>query len=317
VSIGLRSGRITISRKGDLHHEALLINTSQINVIGNGQLTAQLIRECFRRSIPILWFTYGGWFCGIAEGLPAKNVELRRRQATIPTAESSRIAAQMIEGKILNCRTLLRRNERETNDDTFAALKRLAASAAATDNTASLLGVEGAAARLYFAAFTTMLRNEQPFDFTHRNRRPPTDPVNSLLSFLYALLVKDLTAIAFGIGLDPYQGVYHRPRFGRPALALDLAEEFRPLIADSVAVTMLNTNEIRPTDFIHRGNAVALTDAGRKTVIAAYERRLDTEITHPLFGYKATYRRILETQARLFAAHLVGEIDRYHPFRTR
>lgn len=317
VSIGLRQGRITVTRRGDLHHEALLIHTSQINVIGNGQVTTQLLRECFRRSIPVLWFTYGGWFSGLAEGLPAKNVELRRRQATVTNEQGARIAARIVEGKILNGRTLLRRNERQPDDDTFAALKRLATQASEADEAASLLGIEGAAARMYFAAFPTMLRSDHSFDFTHRNRRPPTDPVNSLLSFLYSLLVKDLTAITYGVGLDPYQGVYHRPRFGRPALALDLAEEFRPIVADSVVVTLLNTNEVVATDFIRRAGAVALTDTGRRTVIAAYERRLDTEITHPLFGYKATYRRILETQARLFAAHLLGEIDHYHPFRTR
>jgi CRISP-associated protein Cas1 len=155
------------------------------------------------------------------------------------------------------------------------------------------------------------------FDFQSRNRRPPRDPVNALLSFLYAMLVKDMTVTLIGVGFDPYLGFYHQPRYGRPALALDLMEEFRPLVADSVAIGLINNGELRRTDFIERAGAVALSDNGRKRVIEAYERRLDTLITHPLFGYSISYRRVFEVQARLLARFVTGEIDNYPHFCTR
>jgi CRISP-associated protein Cas1 len=175
---------------------------------------------------------------------------------------------------------------------------------------------------MYFGAFPTMLREEKrlpggPFTFEGRNRRPPTDPVNCLLSYLYGMLTKELTATAFAIGFDPYQGFYHRPRFGRPALALDLAEEFRPLIAESVAVNLINNGEVRGSDFLVRAGGVTLTQRGRKAVLMAYERRMAAQLRHPVFGYRATYRRILEVQCRLLAAHLLGEIPAYVPVTTR
>jgi CRISPR-associated protein Cas1 len=138
-----------------------------------------------------------------------------------------------------------------------------------------------------------------------------------LLSYLYGLLAKDLTVTAYAIGFDPYLGFYHRPRFGRPALALDLAEEFRPIVADSVALNLINNGEIAPSDFVVRAGGVALTSSGRRRVLVAYERRLDHEIKHPTFGYRISYRRVLEVQARVLAAAVLGEIPEYVPFTTR
>jgi CRISPR-associated protein Cas1 len=155
------------------------------------------------------------------------------------------------------------------------------------------------------------------FNFESRNRRPPRDPVNALLSFLYAMLVKDLVVTLVGVGFDPYLGFYHQPRYGRPALALDLMEEFRPLVADSVAIGMINNGEIRPIDFIYRAGACALTDSGRKRVLEAYERRLDSFVIHPIFGYAVSYRRVFEVQARLLSRLLQGEIPHYPSFTTR
>jgi CRISPR-associated protein Cas1 len=155
------------------------------------------------------------------------------------------------------------------------------------------------------------------FDFDGRNRRPPRDPVNALLSLGYALLTKDLTIKLLAVGFDPYMGFYHQPRYGRPALALDVMEEFRPLVVDSAVLTAINTGVVQPTDFIRRAGAVALTSAGRARFLGAYERRMDEEITHPLFGYRVSYRRILEVQVRLLARHLGGELDEYPPFLTR
>ena len=317
VSVGLRDGRVDVRRKGEPVVAARIIDVSQLNVIGNAQVSTQLLRECFRREIPVLWFSYGGWFSGMAEGLPSKHIELRRRQFGISHQAGLPIARRVVEGKIMNCRTLLRRNSRLKNDAVFDELKALAGRALVAESAASLLGYEGAAARLYFSQFSTMLRSDLDFDFEGRNRRPPKDPVNCLLSYMYSLLVKDLTTTAFGVGFDPYLGFYHRPRFGRPALALDLAEEFRPLIADSVTINLINNGEVKRTDFIVRAGGVALTSDGRKAAIAGYERRLDTEVTHPVFGYKITYRRVLEVQARLLGAYLLREIPDYVAFRTR
>jgi CRISP-associated protein Cas1 len=151
-----------------------------------------------------------------------------------------------------------------------------------------------------------------------RNRRPPRDPVNSVLSFAYALLTKELVATCIGAGLDPYLGVLHADRFGRPSMALDLAEEFRPLIADSIVVQCFNTGALDlDRDFIRRAGAVQLTKEGRRSVIQAYERRLDATVRHPVFGYTISYRRVLDVQARLLALALTGEIADYTPMVTR
>lgn len=315
--VGLKDGRVRVTRKEEVLGEARLIDVSQINLHGNAQISSQMIRECFKREIPVLWFSYGGWFSGLAEGLPGKNVELRRRQAGVSLQAGLPVARRMISGKIRNCRTLLMRNTRQRNDGAIESLKGLADQALSSDRIESLLGVEGTAARLYFGQFSSMLRGDLPFDFSGRNRRPPRDPVNCLLSYLYSLLTKDLTAIAYGVGFDPYLGFLHRPRFGRPALALDLAEEFRPLVADSVALAVINNGEVKPSGFVTRAMGVSLTDDGRRAVLRAYERRLDTEVTHPVFGYKVTYRRVMEVQARLLAAYVMREVPEYTAFVTR
>jgi CRISPR-associated protein Cas1 len=159
--------------------------------------------------------------------------------------------------------------------------------------------------------------NEFTFDFTKRTRRPPTDPVNALLSLAYSLLAKDCTIAALAVGFDPYVGFYHQPRFGRPALALDLMEEFRPLIAESAVLTAINNRMITPGHFVRAGDAINLTPAGRKVFFQAYEQRMNALITHPVFDYKVSYRRVLELQARLLASHLTGEIPDYVPMVTR
>jgi len=315
-------GRLEVTRHGERLASVRVIDVSQVCIYGNAQVSSQVLRELFARDIPVCWFTYGGWFSGLAEGLPMRNVELRRRQTIVSAQGGLDIARRVVSGKILNSRTLLRRNSRQRSDALLESLKRLADQALATTSVSSLLGIEGTAARLYFGAFPTMLREEKrlpggPFTFEGRNRRPPTDPVNCLLSYLYGMLTKELTATAFAIGFDPYQGFYHRPRFGRPALALDLAEEFRPLIAESVVVNLINNGEVGVSDFLVRAGGVTLTQSGRKAVLAAYERRMAAQLRHPVFGYRATYRRILEVQCRLLAAHLLGEIPAYVPVTTR
>jgi CRISPR-associated protein Cas1 len=214
---------------------------------------------------------------------------------------------------------MLRRNCGVPDDTVLFELKQLARKAMEASSIESLLGVEGAAARTYFGAFGAMIKHTlaEKFELDGRNRRPPRDPVNALLSFAYALLAKDVALAVTASGLDPLLGFYHQPRFGRPALALDLMEEFRPIIADSVVIGALNTAVVSERDFMRVPGACALTVDGRKKFILAYERRMDHLVTHPVFGYRISYRRVLEVQARLLGRRLLGEIEEFPAFRTR
>lgn len=317
--IGIRGGRAVVSKHYEKLESTRMIDISQVSVYGNVQLSSQFMRAAFMRQTPVCWFSYGGWFQGIAHGLPSKHVELRRRQVGIAAQAGLPIARRLIEGKIRNSRTLLRRNSKENVDRVLTQLNTLAHQTASAPSIETLLGIEGTAARLYFSKFAAMLKNDSlgTFDFQSRNRRPPRDPVNCLLSFGYSMLVKDFTATTLAVGFDPYLGVYHRPRFGRPALALDLAEEFRPLVAESVVLSLINNEEIRRSGFVIRAQGVAMTSKGRKAFIRAYERRMDQEVTHPTYKYRITYRRVFEVQARMLGAYLLGEIPEYIPFMTR
>jgi CRISPR-associated protein Cas1 len=323
-SIGLKGEVLEIREKGKMVNEARLLEVAQLNLYGNVQLSAQALRELASREAPVLHLSYGGWLSAVTTPPPHKNIELRRRQFALANDEAAclALARAFVVGKIRNQRTLLRRNACELPTDTLhrmAEMRRKAEQAPALE---TLLGLEGTAARDYFANFARMFKattdeREPAFDFASRNRRPPRDPVNALLSFLYAMLMKELLVALIGVGFDPYLGFYHQPRYGRPALALDLMEEFRPLVADSVVLSLINNGGLRQTDFIARAGAVALTDNGRKRVIEAFERRLDTLVMHPLFGYSLSYRRVFELQARLLSRFLMGEIGEYPAFVTR
>jgi CRISPR-associated protein Cas1 len=304
--------------------EARVNDLSQVNLFGNVQLTSAALQGLCWAEKPIAHFSFGGWFYGLTQGLGLKNVFLRReqfRRAEDP-AFCLRVARDIVATKVRNQRTLLQRNHIEPPAIPLQRLKYLAQQAQGAEELDSLLGIEGTAARFYFENLAGMLKVEEgerppAFDFTHRNRRPPRDPVNALLSYAYSLLVKDLTIVCHAIGFDPFIGFYHQPRFGRPALALDLMEGFRPLVADSAVITAINTRMVTDADFVRVGEAVALTPGGRKALIRAYEQRIDTLVTHPIFGYRVTYRRVFEIQARLLARYVSGEILRFPGFETR
>lgn len=320
--VGIRGGRLRISKASETLTETRLIDVAQLCLFGNVQVSAQALGELWSRGIPVMWFSYGGWLRGWAAGEPSKYVELRRRQLIVHAQGGHAIARAMISGKIKNSRTLLRRNSRGNVDSVVAQLATLAKQALRAERTDQLLGIEGTAARLYFGELTTAVAVPAyalvaRFDWNGRARRPPPDPLNCLLSYCYSLLIKDIVAVCLGVGLDPYLGVLHRPRFGRPALALDLAEEFRPLIAESTVLNVLNNGEVGEESFVRRAGGVTLTPAGRKKVLSAYERRLDTSIVHPVFRYKISYRRVLDVQARILAAVMIGELDEYVPMVTR
>ncbi len=319
ASVGKSGEQLTVSRRRETICKTRLLDVSQVCLLGNVQVSAQALREITARGIPVCHFSYGGWFHAITTGLAHNNVELRIAQfatANDPAA-ALRLAAKLVDAKVRNCRTLLRRHREADPDALLPQLARLAGKALRAADAASLLGVEGTAARLYFGGLAELLKGPFRFQMDGRNRRPPRDPVNAMLSFVYAMLVKELTVAVQAVGFDPMLGFFHRPRYGRPSLALDLAEEFRPLIGDSVVLTLVNNGEVTPESFISRAGGVALTTAGRRAVLKAFERRLETLVTHPLFGYRISYRRILEVQARLLARTVLGEIPEYPGFCTR
>ncbi len=320
--VGVRKGRIVVTHEREQVADLRAIDVSQLCLYGNVQVSSQALADLWARGVPVLWFSHGGWLRGWAQGEPSRYVELRRRQVAVHAQGGFSIAQAMVEGKVRNCRTLLRRNSREDVTSELDSLQRLAVQCRTASSASELLGIEGAAARLYFGRFPAMIgvarySMVQGFVTDGRRRRPAPDPLNALLGYCYALLVKDMVAVCLAVGLDPYLGVYHRPRYGRPALALDLMEEFRAIICDSVVITMLNNGEVSEADFVQRRGAAWLTPDGRRAVLRAYERRLDTIIRHPVFGYRISYRRVLDVQARLLAAVMIGELDDYVPMVTR
>jgi CRISPR-associated protein Cas1 len=327
---GLRVGKsgevLQMREKEAVVQEVRIGEICQLSLMGNVQLSTQAVQALCEAELPICYFSQGGWFYGITIGLNQKNVFLRRAQFRLAEEEwfTLSLSRQIVAGKIRNQRTMLQRNHVEPKPDVLRQLKESAERAEQARNLADLRGIEGYAARLYFGEFAGMVKPEEEaestqfsFDFGQRNRRPPRDPVNALLSLGYSLLSKDLTIACYAVGFDPFLGFYHQPRFGRPALALDLMEPFRALIADSAVLSAINTRMVTPKDFVAAGQAVSLTAAGRKGFFRAYELRMDTMVTHPLFDYRVSYRRLLEIQARLLARLLEGEIDSYPVFVTR
>ena len=347
--LGKSGDRLTVKYKDEMLAERRLMDVSQVSLFGNVMFSAQVLRELTIRGIPVCHLTYGGWFHGITSGLVHKNIELRIRQFEIAAdpERSLQIARCFISGKIRNSRTLLRRHladdpiievdesvgqpcreeqnraprpKTENGQPRTTLLKSLddfRHKAERATSAETLLGLEGMAAKMYFSGFFSLLNGRHDFDVNDRNRRPPKDPVNAVLSFVYSLLVKELTVVLQSVGFDPMLGFFHRPRYGRPSLALDVAEEYRPLIGDSVTLMAFNNGEVDHSSFLERAGAVTLTEAGRKAVIAAFERRLEQEVTHPTFGYRVSYRRIMEVQARLLARTVTGELSGYVPFCTR
>ena len=320
--------RLVISVADAKQAEARLGETSQLVVMGNTYITTPTIHELMRREIPITWMSYGGWFLGHTVGAGHANVELRTAQyrASFDERKCLSLARGWVQAKIRNCRVLLRRNWQEDSGEEERAqvlldLKRLAERAGRTQEMDTLLGIEGAAAAKYFQSFSNLLKAQADssleFDMANRNRRPPRDPVNALLSFGYAMLTRTFVTTLSATGLDVYRGFYHQPRYGRPALALDMMEPFRPLIVDSTVITAINTGTIKAKDFVRTPAGTNLTSGGRKKFIASFERRLGQEVAHPLFDYRIEYRRLLESQSRLLGRHLLGEIPNYPNFVTR
>lgn len=323
--VGKRGDELLVELRDGTRETTRIGNTSQVALFGAVQISTQALHALCDRGITVSYLSSGGWLYGITRGMDHKHIDLRRRQfaAAGDPARCLALARRFTAVKIRNTRTLVRRNaDAATLDPLLERMKALAESAESADSLETLLGLEGTAARSYFEAFGQLLRppddaERLAFDFDGRNRRPPRDPINALLSFGYAMLVKDVVIVAMSVGFDPFLGFYHQPRYGRPALALDLMEEFRPLLVDSVVLSLINTGAIKRGDFLRRAGAVALTPAGRTAFLRAYERRMDELVLHPVFRYRISYRRVLEVQVRLLARHLAGELPEYPPFATR
>lgn len=334
--VGCKDEVLVVKEQDYVIEEVRMRDVSHVALFGNVQISTQAIQSLCEQEVPVTYFSMGGWFYGITRGHAMKNVFLRMEQFRLARDEMTclSLARQFVHGKIRNHRTLLMRNHLEPPEPIIGKLKRASEDALNAASIEELLGIEGAAASQYFQHFSGMVKVEDDlpglemptqepnqrafnFNFSNRNRRPPTDPVNAMLSLAYSMLAKDCTLAALAVGFDPYLGFYHQPRFGRPALGLDLMEEFRPLVAESTVLSCINNRVVTETDFVRAGQAVNLTAGGRKRFFQTYEQRMSSLITHPLFDYKVSYRRALELQARLLAKTLTGEIAEYIPLMTR
>ncbi|MFL5654290.1 MAG: type I-D CRISPR-associated endonuclease Cas1d [Ktedonobacteraceae bacterium] len=321
-----------------------LIKIDEVVVLGEVTLTASAVHLLLERDIEITFLSHYGQFKGRLSPPFSKNAVLRIAQyrAHQDMAKRCELARRFVIGKLSNQRTMLQRYQRRQSDaevrqaieqiaillHQLAALPSVQAHVvphrlASGDNRIAgtpleaILGMEGAGSAAYFRSFGKLLINREQWIFEGRVKRPPTDAVNALLSFGYSLLTNKVASAVQLVGFDHFVGYLHSSFYGRPALALDLVEEFRPIIVDSVVLTMLNKRMLTRDDFVVELGAYRLKDERRKVFFTQFEERLNEEVVHPLFGYKVTYRRCLELQARLLAKALTGEIDEYPPLLVK
>ena len=331
--VGNRSEHLVVSLERQEINRIPLAAVRHMVLFGNVQISTQALETLVQQEVPVTLLTRYGRFIGALTPAPSKNVMLRVNQyrAFSDPARSLALSKAVVKAKIANERVLRMRSLRAkgpddeesvrgSDDPAAEEMARMLARADDVPTTDILLGIEGQAASAYFGAFGRMLHAAVPgggFDFRSRNRRPPRDPVNALLSCAYAMLAEDAFSALLTVGFDPYLGFYHGGKHGRPSLALDLMEEFRAVIADSVVLTLINNGMLSAADIIVWNGACQLTAAGRRTFFETYERRKSTIVTHPLFGYKMSYGRMLEVQARLLAAYIRGDVPAYQGFTVR
>lgn len=296
-----------------------------------GQVSASpfLLGMCGERGVAVSFLSERGRFLARVQGPVRGNVLLRRQQYR--RADDPQAAAELARGflaaKLVNGRQVLMRAAREAAqperaDPLRAAAREIAArleSLRQPQPLETLRGLEGDAAKAYFAAFDHLVTAQKPdFHFRERTRRPPLDNLNALLSFLYSLLAHDVAAALEGVGLDPAVGFLHRDRPGRPSLALDLMEELRPLLADRLALSLVNRQQVRAKGFrTSESGAVSMDDDTRKTVLVSYQKRKQEEMQHPFLGEKASWGLLPHLQAMLLARHLRGDLEAYPPYFWR
>lgn len=331
--VGKRGEHLVVRKDGQEIQRVPMNAIHQVVVFGNVQLSTQALEALAMMEVAVVYMTSHGRFVAAVQPAPTKNVLLRAAQYRLfsDPERALQLSRAVVAAKISNQRTLMMRSLRSRSADETESVRgsdepaaremaHLLARLDRVQDPAVLLGIEGQAAALYFSQFGRMLKTPAPgreFDFKARNRRPPRDPVNCLLSFGYALLLKDCFSVLCAVGFDPYFGFFHAGRYGKPSLALDLMEEFRAIIVDSVVLTLLNNGSLTPKDFLIWREACHLTDEARKRFFRAYEQRKATVVTHPLFGYKMAYGRMLEVQARMLAAYIRGDIPHYTGFTVR
>jgi len=319
-----------------------LHKVDDVVVMGEITMTASAIYLLLGKNIEIHFLNTYGHFKGCLSPPLGKNSLLRMAQHRAHNDLSKRceLARRFVIGKLSNQRTMLQRYNRRQSDaelsqeiDRIGNLIRLLETLNIQVETVQqlatgdsgitgtplemILGLEGAGSAAYFHCFGKLLADQEQWPFSGRVKRPPTDPVNALLSYGYSILTSQVGSAIQIAGFDQYVGYLHSSTYGRPALALDLMEEFRPLIVDSVVLTLLNNRMLSPNDFIVEIGAYRLKKEPRKVFLTRFEERLNEEVTHPVFGYKVKYRRCIELQARLIAKYLTGEIAEYPPFTSR
>jgi CRISPR-associated protein Cas1 len=302
-----------------------LHNLDGIVCLGRVGASPSLLAAAAEAGVRVSFLTARGRFLAAVQGFTPGNVLLRREQyrAADDPARSAAVARSIVLGKLANCRHVLLRAARDAGDGERSERLRAAAGrlgvgidqakAAATVDV--LRGVEGEAGARYFGAFDDLLGGRDPaFRFAVRSRRPPLDRVNALLSFVYTLLTHDLRSACESVGLDAAVGFLHRDRSGRPGLALDLMEEFRPVLADRLVLSLINRGQVTASGFqTLESGAVLMDDATRKAVIVAWQKRKQEEAVHPFLGEKTTLGLWPHLQARLLARHLRGDLDAYPP----
>jgi CRISPR-associated protein Cas1 len=319
--------RVEVDR--ELKLRAPLMHLGAIVVFGDALISSALIARCAEDRRSIVYLSPNGRFLARVEGACSGNVLLRRAQHLALSDDERRltIARPLVAGKLRNARHVVMRAARDSTNlaerthlqETANELAEIVRRLPERTNLDTLRGEEGLAGQSYFHTFHLMIRaHRDVFAMTGRNRRPPLDPMNALLSFLYTLVRSDCTAALEGVGLDPQVGYLHALRPGRPALSLDLMEELRPVIADRLALTMVNLRQLTERHFeTHEGGAVYLNEQGRKEVLVAYQNRKKDEVDHRVVGAKVPLGLIPHLQARLLARHLRGDLPNYLPYLMR
>jgi len=288
---------------------------------GNVLVSPALMGFCGEKGVNLAFFTEYGRFYGRLQGKKSGNVLLRRAQYNANETTSLEIARSMVAAKLVGCRNVLLRQQRNhgVTDSLTKAIKHLAASvrqARHIDNMDSLRGIEGDAAARYFAVFGELINagSRDDFPFAGRNRRPPRDAANALLSFVYSILGQDISAALNGVGLDPQVGFLHADRPGRDSLAQDLLEEFRPWLADRLVLSLINRKQLRAKDFVTESSgAVRMSDEARKTLLVSYQEKKQQEVMHPFLKEKVPIGIIPHIQAMLLARHLRQDLEKYPP----
>ncbi len=322
-----KAGQTVVVRvEGDVRLRVPLHNLGSITCFGNVSCSPYLLGACAQAGIAVSFLSENGRFLACVQGFTSGNVLLRREQyrRADDDASTNAIARTIVAAKISNARTVLLRaardyqasEGREELEARAARLAQIANQARGTLSTDVVRGMEGESAALYFGVFNHLITAQREhFALKGRNRRPPLDPVNALLSFVYTMLTNDARAACESAGLDPAVGFLHRDRPGRPSLALDLVEEFRPVLADRLVLSLINRQQVRPEGFrVIETGGVVMDEATRKTVISAFQERKRDEITHPFLGEPTTVGLLLHLQARLLARHLRGDLDAYPAF---